>query len=94
MSFCWFAPVDSTTFLLSPFCIIDVVTTFITSNLCILLYIQVPNEQLFETMDKTLHLLEMGFSNDEISMAIEKIGEQLRRLSVQSMTIIFFKETI
>ncbi|CAH2053473.1 unnamed protein product [Thlaspi arvense] len=35
---------------------------------------QVSNEVLFETMDKTLHLLEMGFSNNEISMAIEKIG--------------------
>ncbi|CAN8259021.1 unnamed protein product [Cochlearia groenlandica] len=36
----------------------------------------VPNEVLFETMDKTLHLLEMGFSNHEISMAIEKIGTE------------------
>ncbi|XP_019097138.1 PREDICTED: DNA (cytosine-5)-methyltransferase DRM2-like isoform X1 [Camelina sativa] len=39
-------------------------------------------------MDKTLHLMEMGFSNDEISLAIEKIGEQLRHLCVQSMTTI------
>ncbi|KAL1202651.1 putative inactive DNA (cytosine-5)-methyltransferase DRM3 [Cardamine amara subsp. amara] len=37
---------------------------------------EVPNELLFETMDKTLHLLEMGFSNHEISMAIEKIGTE------------------
>ncbi|VVA97971.1 unnamed protein product [Arabis nemorensis] len=37
---------------------------------------EVPNEVLFETMDKTLHLLEMGFSNNEISMAIEKIGTE------------------
>lgn len=62
------------------------VVTSIISNLCFVLYIQVPNELLFETMDKTLHLLEMGFSNHEISMAIEKIGEQLRHLSVHPMT--------
>ncbi|ESQ48195.1 hypothetical protein EUTSA_v10020166mg [Eutrema salsugineum] len=37
---------------------------------------EVPNEVLFETMDKTLHLMEMGFSNHEISMAIDKIGEK------------------
>ncbi|XP_009146024.1 probable inactive DNA (cytosine-5)-methyltransferase DRM3 isoform X1 [Brassica rapa] len=37
---------------------------------------EVPNEVLFETMDKTLHLLEMGFSNHEISIAIEKIGTE------------------
>jgi|APAra0007618257_1042622.scaffolds.fasta_scaffold00181_16 hypothetical protein len=43
-------------------------------------------------MDKTLRLLEMGFSNDEISMAIEKIGEQLRHLSVHPMTVICLKE--
>ncbi|CAA7015576.1 unnamed protein product [Microthlaspi erraticum] len=37
---------------------------------------EVPNEVLFETMDKTLHLLEMGFSSHEVSMAIEKIGRE------------------
>ncbi|XP_010465764.1 PREDICTED: DNA (cytosine-5)-methyltransferase DRM2-like [Camelina sativa] len=39
---------------------------------------EVPNELLFETMDKTLHLMEMGFSNDEISLAIEKLGRKGR----------------
>ncbi|XP_024014165.1 probable inactive DNA (cytosine-5)-methyltransferase DRM3 [Eutrema salsugineum] len=36
----------------------------------------VPNELLFEKMDKTLRLLEMGFSDHQISMAIEKIGTE------------------
>lgn len=35
-------------------------------------------------MDKTLHLLEMGFSNHEISIAIEKIGKQLRLFTCSS----------
>lgn len=32
-------------------------------------------ETLFGTMDKTLRLLEVGFSEQEISAAIEKYGE-------------------
>ncbi|KAG7631578.1 S-adenosyl-L-methionine-dependent methyltransferase [Arabidopsis suecica] len=48
---------------------------------------EVPNEQLFETMDKTLRLLEMGFSNDEISMAIEKIGTK-GQISVLAESIV------
>ncbi|XP_062108879.1 probable inactive DNA (cytosine-5)-methyltransferase DRM3 [Humulus lupulus] len=32
------------------------------------------NETLFGTMDKTLYLLEMGFSETEVSWAIEKFG--------------------
>lgn len=32
-------------------------------------------EALFGTMDKTLRLLEMGFSENEISAAIEKYGK-------------------
>lgn len=76
MSFCCFTLVDPTTFLLDSFCIYlcVVITLIVTSNLCFMFYVQVPNEVLFETMDKTLHLLEMGFSSHEVSMAIEKIG--------------------
>ncbi|GLT34746.1 hypothetical protein SLA2020_092450 [Shorea laevis] len=37
----------------------------------------VANETLFGTMDKTLHLLEMGFSESEISLAIEKFGAEI-----------------
>lgn len=32
-------------------------------------------ETLFGTMEKTLRLIEMGFSENEISTAIEKYGE-------------------
>lgn len=35
-------------------------------------------ESLFGTMDKTLRLLEMGFSENRISAAIEKYGELSR----------------
>lgn len=35
------------------------------------------NEALFGTMDKTLRLLEMGFSENEISSAIEKFGSEV-----------------
>lgn len=76
MSFCCLALVDSTTFILGSFCIYIYAYYLLTFVSCF--GIQVPNEVLFETMDKTLHLLEMGFSNNEISMAIEKIGAQLR----------------
>ncbi|XP_031256341.1 probable inactive DNA (cytosine-5)-methyltransferase DRM3 [Pistacia vera] len=37
----------------------------------------VNNETLFGTMDKTLHLLEMGFSENEVSLAIEKFGSDV-----------------
>lgn len=32
-------------------------------------------EALFGTMDKTLQLLEMGFNEQEVSLAIEKLGK-------------------
>ncbi|XP_057959036.1 probable inactive DNA (cytosine-5)-methyltransferase DRM3 isoform X2 [Malania oleifera] len=35
------------------------------------------NEALFGTMEKTLRLLEMGFSENEISAAIEKFGSEV-----------------
>ncbi|XP_024022909.1 probable inactive DNA (cytosine-5)-methyltransferase DRM3 [Morus notabilis] len=34
------------------------------------------NETLFGTMDKTLHLLEMGFSEAQVSWAIENVGSE------------------
>lgn len=37
----------------------------------------VTNETLFGTMEKTLHLLEMGFSENEVSIAIEKFGPEV-----------------
>ncbi|EOY06857.1 DNA methyltransferase, putative isoform 2 [Theobroma cacao] len=37
----------------------------------------VTNEFLFGTMEKTLHLLEMGFSENEVSIAIEKFGSEV-----------------
>lgn len=37
---------------------------------------EVNTETLFGTMDKTLHLLEIGFSEQEISAAIEKYGSE------------------
>lgn len=33
------------------------------------------NESLFGTMEKTLRLLEMGFSEKEVSLAIERLGQ-------------------
>lgn len=38
----------------------------------------VNNETLFGTMEKTLHLLEMGFSENQISWAIENFGGFLK----------------
>ncbi|XP_018833889.1 probable inactive DNA (cytosine-5)-methyltransferase DRM3 isoform X2 [Juglans regia] len=35
------------------------------------------NETLFGTMEKTLRLLEMGFSENEVSLAIEKYGVEI-----------------
>ncbi|KAE8714250.1 DNA methyltransferase, putative isoform 2 [Hibiscus syriacus] len=35
------------------------------------------NETLFGTMEKTLSLLEMGFSENEVSIAIEKFGSDV-----------------
>ncbi|XVE65470.1 hypothetical protein DITRI_Ditri08aG0002400 [Diplodiscus trichospermus] len=43
----------------------------------IYLYINATNESLFGTMEKTLHLLEMGFSENEVSIAIEKFGSEV-----------------
>ncbi|XVF28147.1 hypothetical protein REPUB_Repub15cG0004200 [Reevesia pubescens] len=37
----------------------------------------VTNDSLFGTMEKTLHLLEMGFSENEVSIAIEKFGSEV-----------------
>ncbi|XWS14266.1 hypothetical protein CRYUN_Cryun36dG0107900 [Craigia yunnanensis] len=37
----------------------------------------VTNETLFGTMEKTLHLLEMGFLENEVSIAIEKFGSEV-----------------
>ncbi|KAK4265967.1 hypothetical protein QN277_026948 [Acacia crassicarpa] len=37
---------------------------------------EVNNEKLFGTMEKTLQLLEMGFSESEVSSAIEKLGTE------------------
>ncbi|XP_022760750.1 probable inactive DNA (cytosine-5)-methyltransferase DRM3 [Durio zibethinus] len=37
----------------------------------------VTNETLFGTMEKTLRLLEMGFSENEVSIAIEKFGSEV-----------------
>ncbi|XP_054805685.1 probable inactive DNA (cytosine-5)-methyltransferase DRM3 isoform X1 [Prosopis cineraria] len=37
---------------------------------------EVNNEKLFGTMEKTLKLLEMGFSEREVSSAIEKLGTE------------------
>ncbi|XWS38892.1 hypothetical protein CRYUN_Cryun18bG0002100 [Craigia yunnanensis] len=37
----------------------------------------VTNEALFGTMEKTLHLLEMGFSENEVSIAIENFGSEV-----------------
>ncbi|XP_057476461.1 probable inactive DNA (cytosine-5)-methyltransferase DRM3 isoform X2 [Actinidia eriantha] len=39
---------------------------------------EVCTESLFGTMDKTLRLLEMGFSENQISAAIEKYGSEVR----------------
>lgn len=36
---------------------------------------EIINETLFGTMDKTLYLLEMGFSESQVSWAIEKLGK-------------------
>ncbi|KAF7837660.1 putative inactive DNA (cytosine-5)-methyltransferase DRM3 isoform X2 [Senna tora] len=38
---------------------------------------EVNNEKLFGTMEKTLQLLEMGFSESEVSSAIEKLGTEV-----------------
>ncbi|CAH8392075.1 unnamed protein product [Eruca vesicaria subsp. sativa] len=46
----------------------------------VILSTEVPSELLFEEMGKTLQLLERGFSHDEISKEIEKLGEKLRQL--------------
>ncbi|KAJ8767389.1 hypothetical protein K2173_017433 [Erythroxylum novogranatense] len=35
------------------------------------------NETLFGTMEKTLHLLQLGFSENEVSLAIEKFGSEI-----------------
>ena len=35
----------------------------------------VNDETLYGTMDKTLCLLHMGFSENEVSLAIDKFGE-------------------
>ncbi|XP_010551200.1 PREDICTED: DNA (cytosine-5)-methyltransferase DRM1 [Tarenaya hassleriana] len=37
---------------------------------------EVSDEFLFETMGKTLHLLEMGFTDHEISLAVDKLGSK------------------
>ncbi|XP_028760065.1 probable inactive DNA (cytosine-5)-methyltransferase DRM3 isoform X2 [Neltuma alba] len=37
---------------------------------------EVNNEKLFGTMEKTLQLLEMGFSESEVSSAIDKLGTE------------------
>ncbi|XP_043811169.1 probable inactive DNA (cytosine-5)-methyltransferase DRM3 isoform X5 [Manihot esculenta] len=37
----------------------------------------ISNETLFGTMEKTLRLLEMGFSENEISLAIERFGSEV-----------------
>ncbi|XP_048235297.1 probable inactive DNA (cytosine-5)-methyltransferase DRM3 isoform X2 [Ricinus communis] len=37
----------------------------------------ISNEALFGTMEKTLNLLEMGFSENEISLAIERFGSEV-----------------
>ncbi|OMO53419.1 DNA (cytosine-5)-methyltransferase DRM2-like protein [Corchorus capsularis] len=37
----------------------------------------ITNETLFGTMEKTLRLLEMGFSENEVSIAIEKFGSEI-----------------
>ncbi|KDP27982.1 hypothetical protein JCGZ_19062 [Jatropha curcas] len=38
---------------------------------------EISNEALFGTMEKTLRLLEMGFSENEISLAIERFGAEV-----------------
>jgi len=38
---------------------------------------QVTNEKLFGIMAKTLQLFEMGFSENEVSSAIDKLGKSL-----------------
>lgn len=41
----------------------------------------VNNETLFGTMEKTLHLLEMGFTENQVSWAIENFGGFLNAFS-------------
>lgn len=36
---------------------------------------QVKDESLFGVMDKTLHLLQMGFTEEEVSSVIDKAGK-------------------
>ncbi|OVA13559.1 hypothetical protein BVC80_379g91 [Macleaya cordata] len=48
-------------------------------------------ESLFETMDRTLRLLEMGFTEDEVSSAIEKYGGSI---SVQELADSIFAKRI
>lgn len=53
-------------------------------------YQESTNEALFGTMEKTLRLLEMGFTEHEVSLVIEKLGEHflLQLWGLLSVTVI------
>lgn len=45
------------------------------SNISSLTFQVITTETLFGTMNKTLRLLEMGFTGDEVSAAIDRFGQ-------------------